>query len=240
LGIKKKMGEAAIGVMTDIAVQLVAEKYFGNNGEGYETWDAAWNNLSIDWWQAMASGAENLIANKNLAAALSAGNNMLYYYFTTDDASWEGAVLAGGLGAFSSYIAGGITSFIVKYGARPVAKGLRKMGGFSDDLIFQLTGVKFHNFSLGTSFEGRHVARRVKNSSFARGDGKNTVALKGVDYKQDLADINDGLAEEINDQTYGVVYKLKNGNRYYNDSGNIKPLAGGGYMDLTRGAFKAL
>jgi RHS repeat-associated protein len=28
----KKMGDVAIGVMTDIAVQLAAEKYFGNHG----------------------------------------------------------------------------------------------------------------------------------------------------------------------------------------------------------------
>ena len=38
----------------------------------------------------------------------------------------------------------------------------------------------------------------------------------------------------------GTIFQLKNGNRYYNDEGNIKPLGGGGYVDLSRGAAKVL
>lgn len=96
-----------------------------------------------------------------------------------------------------------------------------------------------YSFQLGSSFQSRHVANKISiNSTWAK--NQNTVALRGVDYKQDLKDINSGLAEEIADPVHGTLYRLPNGNTYYAEEGNLKPVSGGGYVDLSRGAIKVL
>jgi hypothetical protein len=114
----KKLGDAAIGVMTDVAIQLVAEKYFGNNGQGHSSWGDAWEKLDIDWAQAAGSGATNLVKNKHLAAAINAGSQILSYYFRDDNPTWDGAMAKGVVAALTSYIAGGISTYIAKYGSR--------------------------------------------------------------------------------------------------------------------------
>ena len=99
-------------------------------------------------------------------------------------------------------------------------------------------GENKYNFTTGSSFERRHVASKVRLNSIPKKD--STVALKGLNYKQDVSDINAGLAKEIKDATYGKVFKLKNGNRYYIENNSLKPLEGGGYVTLSRQEFKIL
>jgi RHS repeat-associated protein len=162
----KKLGDAAIGVMTDVAVQLVAEKYFGNNGQGHKSWEAAWNSLDIDWWQAIQSGGENLVKNKHLSAAISAGGDMLNYYFSNDNATWDGAFARGGLGAVSSYIGGNVSSFFSKYGPKAVLKGLNAMG-LSPNMIKELKPCGcFTDSTLILTKEGYKEISKIKEGDY--------------------------------------------------------------------------
>jgi len=179
----KKLGEAAIGVMTDIAVQVAAEKYFGNNGNGHATWGAAWNSLDIDWWQAMQSGGENLIKNKHLSAALSAGGDMLNYYINTDNATWEGAFARGGMGAVSAYIGGSVSKFIGKYGVGSVARGLSKAFGYSASML-RAAGIELFKDGISRATKGidnleNHFAKHVVK--------KGTYSFKTADEFNDYA-----------------------------------------------------
>ena len=92
-------------------------------------------------------------------------------------------------------------------------------------------------YTTGSSFEKRHIAAKVSMSSQPK--EKNTVGLPGVDYKQDIADINAGFAEQVN-TAKGQYFQLKNGNKYYVDGTNLKPLEGGQYVNLSRQEFKIL
>ncbi|MGI8597798.1 MAG: RHS repeat-associated core domain-containing protein [Chitinophagaceae bacterium] len=188
----KKLGEAAIGVMTDIAVQVAAEKYFGNNGNGHSTWTAAWNNLDIDQWQAIQSGSENLIKNKHLSAALSAGGDMLNYYYSDKNASWDGAMTRGGMGAISAYIGGNVSKYIGKYGVAPVARGLSKSFGYSASML-RSAGIEL--FSTGVS----RVTKRVGNLD--RHFKKHVLEKGSYNFK---------TADEFNE--YGMGFFGRSGN----------------------------
>jgi RHS repeat-associated protein len=214
----KKLGEAAIGVMTDVAVQIAAEKYFGNNGNGHATWGAAWNSLDVDWWQAIQSGGENLVKNKHLSAALSAGGDMLNYYINTDDATWEGAFARGGMGAVSAYIGGGVSKFIAKYGAKPVAKGLAKMGAFSDDAIKQLTGFSVVSGVRGIAFgNAKNLGHIVKHAKYlgVSGTAQELQKPANVQKLKDAATNFIKNADEVRagkwDDTYADALFYRNG-----------------------------
>jgi len=77
-------------------------------------------------------------------------------------------------------------------------------------------------YTTGSSFEKRHIAAKVSMSSQPK--EKNTVGLPGV---------------EVN-TAKGQYFQLKNGNKYYVDGTNLKPLEGGQYVNLSRQEFKIL
>jgi len=215
-----------INVMTQMLTAYMLDPNVSN-------WEQAWGKVTL--WQAFGEGVVDMIGTKKIKMASNAVMGMATYIdqVGVKNITGEGLVGSGLIGLLEPIVGDAIS----KHGSKAVLAGLKKMGLNSKSL--RQLGFNVNNFSLGTSFEKRHVASRISAKSSYIKD-KNTVALKGVDFKGDLSEINDGLAAEVKDKTYGIIYELKNGNRYYNDGGTIKPLAGGGYVDLSRGAAKAL
>lgn len=136
-GVKWGGKRLAIGMLSDIAVQLAVERYFG----GAHSWTDAYENLDIKWGQAVASGAENLIKNKHASAFVSAMGDMVDEVIDKGgDVTAENLMIRGGAGLASSYFAkgmGNMIGYISKYGWKNVKAGLKEMG-LSETLIKSL------------------------------------------------------------------------------------------------------
>ncbi len=109
----KKLGEAALYVAIDVAIQAAIEHYIGGKD---------WDDIEIDWWAAAGSSSEAIIPGKKAKIAASAGWDMLTYSFTTDDWTTEGFVMAGVKGGISSLIGDKAGDLIAKYGIGKLLK----------------------------------------------------------------------------------------------------------------------
>ena len=79
---------------------------------------------------------------------------------------------------------------------------------------------------------GRHYAARVKQKTLAK--AQNTVIEPGVDVMADVAAINAGTAVKVSGNF------VVNGRTYGFHDGTLFPIAGPGFHQLNRGAFKTL
>lgn len=115
----KKLGQAAVYIVTDIAIQAAIEHYIVGKD---------WKDIDIDWWAAIGSGGEAFVSSKKLRVLMSAGWDMLTYSFEADDWTLEGFLGAGLKGGLSEIIGDKAGDLIAKYGSRAV-KGIGKMLG---------------------------------------------------------------------------------------------------------------
>lgn len=91
----EKLGEAAIYVMTDVAIQAAIEHYIGGKD---------WKDVKIDWWAALGYSSEAIIPGKKAKIAFSAGWDMLSYTFQAEDWNTQDFVMAGIKGGISAII----------------------------------------------------------------------------------------------------------------------------------------
>ena len=79
----------------------------------------------------------------------------------------------------------------------------------------------------------RHSTEKVNQKTLTK--EKNTVILASVDVAADVAAINAGHGTRLGPTTYMV-----NGRMYGSHDGTLYPISGPGFIQLSRGAFKAL
>lgn len=151
----KKLGEAAVYVVTDVAIQAAIEHYFGGK---------EWQDVKIDWWAAIGSGGEAFIPGKKAQVIFSAGWDMLTYTLEAEEWEVEEFVKSGVKGGISSIIGDKAGDILKKYGPIAFSKGMRMLG-FDRKEIRALTG----SYNLPKHLEDR-VKLRVgtKNAVFAR------------------------------------------------------------------------
>ena len=115
----KKLGEAALDVVVDVAIQAAIEHYIGG---------VNWGDVDIDWGSALFAGGESFISNKKAKIIASAGYEMLSYTYNAEDWNVEDFVKTGIYGGLSSLIGDRVGGLVTKYGLPSVVNGLEKMG----------------------------------------------------------------------------------------------------------------
>jgi RHS repeat-associated protein len=141
----KAAAKGLINGVTDLLLQVAMNYYFNPTTQG--SLKASFGE--VNWFQVTRSAIEGFVVpwekgNKLARAALSAAGDVLTNALNDKNYTEEKALIDFGVGFVGDLAGGALSEIIAKYGAKPVANGL-KMIGFSESDIKKFTGITVDN-----------------------------------------------------------------------------------------------
>jgi RHS repeat-associated protein len=163
----KAAAKGLINAATDLLLQIAMNYYFNPTTQG--SLKASFGE--VNWYQVARSGVEGFVVpwekgNKLARAALSAAGDVLTNALNDKNYTEEKALIDFGVGFVGDLAGGALGEIIAKYGAKPVANGL-KMIGFSESDIKKFTGITVDSGpSPGTVTKGVGKSLDLPNTTF--------------------------------------------------------------------------